>query len=85
MGIRMTEEVRKLAMFFKYEQSPTVCIVGGALRQINVYDKLLLVNSLFRCTDVIVIVGGLALYFLKSLGVELGPQDKVIDERYNPV
>lgn len=48
MGIRMTEEVRKLGMFFKYEHSPTVSIIGGAFRQINVYDKLLLFNSLLR-------------------------------------
>lgn len=82
MGIRMTEEVRKLGMFFKYEYSPTVCILGGAFKSVSIYDRLLLFNSLLRCTDVIVVLGSFSLYFLKALGIKLGPQDKLVDEKY---
>lgn len=32
MGIRMTEEIRKLAMFFKYPHSPTFAILGGTFK-----------------------------------------------------
>jgi 3-phosphoglycerate kinase len=32
MGIRMTEEVRKLGMFFKYSHSPTFAIIGGTFK-----------------------------------------------------
>lgn len=85
MGIRMTEEVRKLGMFFKYEYSPTICVLGGALRNMNVFDRLLLFNSLLHCTNSIAVMGGFALYFLKSLGVKLGPQNNLIDDRVLPL
>lgn len=81
MGIRMTEEVRKLAMFFKYEHNPTVVVIGGSFKT-SISDRILLFNSLIYCTDVIFIAGIFALYFLKVLGVKLGPQEELIQHKY---
>lgn len=81
MGIRMTEEIRKLGMFFMYEYTPTVVIIGGSFKE-NISDRIMLFNSLIHCADVIFPGGVIALYFLKVLGVKLGPQDHLIDRKY---
>ena len=81
MGIRMTEEVRKLGMFFKYPHSPTFAIVGGTFKW-NISDRILLLNSLIYSTDTIFIWGGFALYFLKALGIKLGSQHSIIQDKY---
>lgn len=68
MGIRMTEEIRKLGKFFLYRHNPLIIALGGQHHNFNIRDKLLLLNQCANMGASTVLIGGkLALYVLKAL------------------
>jgi 3-phosphoglycerate kinase len=80
MGLRMTEQIRKLGKFFLYEPTPLISVLGGSITSFCIRDSLLLFNSMMDMrVNTFVAGGALALYFLKVLGVHLGALDELID------
>jgi len=45
MGLRMTEEIRKMGKFFLYKHNPLVIAIGGQHLHFNIRDRLLLLNQ----------------------------------------
>jgi len=67
-GFLLQKEIEYLGKAIEDPDRPLVVILGGA----KVSDKILLIESLIAKADVIIIGGGMAFTFLKSMGKEIG-------------
>jgi phosphoglycerate kinase len=67
-GLLMARELAALARIFEQPERPLWAVLGGA----KVSDKLTLVEHLLARVDGVVIGGGMAFTFLKSLGHGIG-------------
>ena len=64
----MEKEITFLGKVIEDPEKPFVVVLGGA----KVSDKILLIESLIRKADAIIIGGGMAYTFLKAKGMEVG-------------
>lgn len=67
-GYVMAKEVANAEMLMNNAQRPFTAITGGA----KVSDKLLILENLINTVDNLIIGGGMAYTFLKSMGYEIG-------------
>jgi phosphoglycerate kinase len=67
-GLLVAEEVKTLTDIMSNAQRPKMAIIGGA----KVSTKIELLKSLVKIMDVIVVAGGMANTFLKSLEINIG-------------
>jgi phosphoglycerate kinase len=67
-GLLVAEEVKTLTNIMSNAQRPKMAIIGGA----KVSTKIELLKSLVKIMDVIVVAGGMANTFLKSLEINIG-------------
>lgn len=73
-GYLMKKELQYLDEAVSNPKRPLVAILGGA----KVSDKIELVTSLMKTVDALLIGGGMAYTFLKSMGCEIG--NSLLDE-----
>ena len=67
-GLLMEQELTALGRILESPQKPLVAILGGA----KVSDKITLVEHLLEKVDALLIGGGMAFTFLRSLGHDVG-------------
>lgn len=67
-GFLIEKELQYLGQAVNNPERPFVVILGGA----KVSDKILLIESLLKKADTIIIGGGMAYTFLKSQGINIG-------------
>lgn len=67
-GYVMANEIANAEKVMKHPERPFTAIVGGA----KVSDKILILENLIQSVDNIVVGGGMAYTFLKSMGYEIG-------------
>jgi phosphoglycerate kinase len=67
-GYVMAKEVANAEMLMNNAERPFTAITGGA----KVSDKLLILENLINTVDNLIIGGGMAYTFLKSMGYEIG-------------
>ncbi len=67
-GYVMAKEVANAELLMNNAQRPFTAITGGA----KVSDKLLILENLINTVDNLIIGGGMAYTFLKSMGYEIG-------------
>jgi phosphoglycerate kinase len=67
-GYVMAKEVANAEMLMNNAQRPFTAITGGA----KVSDKLLILENLINTVDNLIIGGGMAYTFLRSMGYEIG-------------
>lgn len=67
-GLLVTQELNALDKIFANPKHPVVAIVGGA----KVSSKLLILKSLLKHVDILIVGGGIANTFIKSLGYSIG-------------
>ena len=68
LGFLVEEEVNKLDEIMNEDTHPFVVIMGGA----KVSDKIKVIENLVKKCDKLIIGGGMAYTFLKSLGYDIG-------------
>ncbi len=68
MGLLIEKEIRFLEPLLKNPKHPFYLIIGGA----KVFSKLGVLKSILKQVDAIFIGGGMALTFLKALGIDVG-------------
>lgn len=74
MGFLLEKEVKYLEETIENPERPFVAILGGK----KVSDKINVIEALLDKVDKIVIVGGMAFTFLKSMGLEVG--DSIVED-----
>ncbi len=67
-GLLMEAEVTNAGKILHHAQKPFTAVIGGA----KVSDKIEIIQNLTRIADHILIGGGMAYTFLKSMGKEIG-------------
>ena len=67
-GFLIEKEVKFLGSAVEAPERPFVAIMGGA----KVADKILVIENLLTKVDTLIIGGGMAFTFLKSMGYEIG-------------
>jgi 3-phosphoglycerate kinase len=78
-GFLLEKELNVLGELLDNPVSPFVAVLGGA----KISSKIGLVSNLIDRVDRIIIGGGMAFSFLKSVGLEIG--DSLVDEQLLPV
>lgn len=68
MGFLLEKELKYLGKVLENTKKPFVAIMGGA----KVGDKILLIENLLSKVDSLIIGGGMAYTFFKSMGYEIG-------------
>ncbi|MDC3051021.1 phosphoglycerate kinase [Bacteroidota bacterium] len=68
MGFLLSREVDAIETFLNNGQKPILSIIGGA----KVSSKIEILNNLINVVDDIIIAGGMAYTFIKSMGGEIG-------------
>ena len=68
MGLLVEKELKYLGEALENPKRPFIAILGGA----KVADKILVIESLIKKVDVLLIGGGMAYTFLKAMGCEIG-------------
>ena len=68
IGFLIKQELENILKFNSLSPKPIVSIVGGS----KISDKIILLEKLFIVSDLVLIGGGMAFTFLKSLGVNVG-------------
>lgn len=68
IGFLIKEELENILKFNSLSPKPIISIVGGA----KIADKIILLEKLFNISDLVLIGGGMAFTFLKSLGNNVG-------------
>ena len=70
----MTEEVRKMGLFFADEAGPMVAVIGGSIDTLgrSLSDRILLLNSMLDSCEVIVAVGAFGMQLLRAVGIGIG-------------
>jgi len=68
MGLLVEKELKYLGEALENPKRPFIAILGGA----KVADKILVIESLIKKVDVLLIGGGMVYTFLKALGCEIG-------------
>jgi len=67
-GFLIEKEVKFLGQILEAPARPFVAIIGGA----KVGDKILVIENLLKKVDTLIIGGGMAYTFFKSMGYEIG-------------
>lgn len=81
-GFLMKKELNYFSKAMEKPARPLVAIVGGS----KVSDKLRILKNLVKKVDKMIIGGGMAFTFLKSMGHEIGKSlvdDQLLDEAYD--
>ncbi len=68
IGFLIQKELEKIVDFNKGSAKPIVSIVGGA----KISDKIILLETLMKISDRVLIGGGMAFTFLRALGINVG-------------
>ncbi len=68
IGYLIEKELSMLSQGLDYPNHPFIAIIGGA----KITDKILLIKNLLKKADKIIITGGMATTFTKSLGHSIG-------------
>jgi phosphoglycerate kinase len=80
-GLLFANEIKNLDYVLKNARHPFTAIIGGA----KVSNKLLIIKELLKKVDNLIIGGGMAFTFIKSLGGEIGnsliEEDMIDDAR----
>lgn len=79
IGFLIKQELENILKFNSLSPKPIISIVGGA----KIADKIILLEKLFNISDLVLIGGGMAFTFLKSLGVNIGKS--LVEEEMLPV
>lgn len=74
MGFLLEKEVEYLEGAVQNPDRPFVAILGGK----KVSDKINVIDNLLEKVDVLIVVGGMAYTFFKSMGLEIG--DSIVED-----
>ncbi len=74
MGFLLEKEVEYLEGAVQNPDRPFVAILGGK----KVSDKIHVIDNLLEKVDVLIVVGGMAYTFFKSMGLEIG--DSIVED-----
>ncbi len=74
MGFLLEKEVEYLEGAVQTRDRPFVAILGGK----KVSDKINVIDNLLEKVDVLIVVGGMAYTFFKSMGLEIG--DSIVED-----
>ncbi len=74
LGFLVENEVNKIDKFLEDEKRPYILVMGGK----KVSDKTLLIESMVKECDKIILGGGMCFTFLKAKGIDVG--SSIVDE-----
>lgn len=74
VGLLLEKELKALEKVLTVPERPLIAIMGGA----KVSDKILVIESLLKVADKIIIGGGMSYTFFKSQGISVG--DSIVED-----